>query len=231
MVLFGLLFSGTTILNAQKPNPYHLKIISSEFEYKASLINKPQSQLVDVKTFIPSILLDIKYATPDNFTGKTIYTAPKAYLRAVAIRALKKVQDSLNSMGLGLKIFDAYRPYSATLKFFEVYPDTNFVANPRYGSRHNRGCTVDVTLVNLTTNQELAMPTAFDDFSAKASPTYPIENATIKGNRDILVQLMKHFEFMVNPNEWWHFDYREWNEYPLMDLTFSEVEGGSMSEP
>ena len=135
-----------------------------------------------------------------------IYTAPKAYLRKPVATALKLVQDSLSQLGLGLIVFDAYRPYAASVKFFDVYPDTNFVANPRYGSRHNRGCAIDVSLLNLETNEPLAMPSLFDDFSLKAHPENMEFPDSILRNRSLLFNIMQHFGFSHYPTEWWHFD-------------------------
>ncbi len=120
------------------------------------------------KNTFRALWLDIRYASNNNFTGEVIYNQPKAFVRLPVAKALQEVQSELNSMGLGLKIFDAYRPYAATLRFYEVYPDTMFVAAPWHGSRHNRGCAVDVSLVDLESGNELQMPSAFDDFSEKA---------------------------------------------------------------
>jgi D-alanyl-D-alanine dipeptidase len=153
-----------------------------------------------------------------------IYKAPKAFLRSPVAAALKKVQDSLAFYKAGLKIWDAYRPYAASIRFFEVYPDTNFVANPRYGSRHNRGCAVDLTLVERVSGKELPMPTPFDDFTPKAHPAYASLPDTVLSNRALLFGIMAHFGFTPIESEWWHFDYKDWKSYPLMDLTFEELD-------
>ncbi len=181
-------------------------------------------ELMNLEELIPNINLDIRYATINNFTSKIIYTKPKAYARKQVAYALKKVQDSLTKIGLGLRIFDAYRPYSATLKFYEVYPDTNFVANPRYGSRHNRGCAIDLTLINLFTGNEIPLPTPFDDFTEKAHPDYPNFPEEILENRALLFGVLSHFGFTHYPTEWWHFDFKGWEQYPLMDLSFEELQ-------
>jgi len=206
-----------------KANPYHLQIIQTPSEYKALVKNKPAMEMVDLSTFDPRIWLDIRYSTAHNFTGKVIYTASKAFTRIEVARALKKVEDSLAWYHLSLKIYDAYRPYAATLKFYEVYPDTTFVANPRYGSRHNRGCAVDVTLAESATGKEIPMPSEFDDFSPRAHPAYSNLPDTVKANRTLLFGIMKHFGFSHYESEWWHFDFHGWDSYPLMDLTFDEL--------
>lgn len=209
---------------SKKPNPYKLTIVQCMSDYQLLISQNPDMELIDLEKYIPNINLDIRYATTNNFTGKIIYTKPKAYARKQVAIALKKVQDSLNKLGLGLKIYDAYRPYSATLKFFEVYPDTNFVANPQFGSRHNRGCAIDLTLIDMTTQKEIPMPTPFDDFTEKAHPDYPNFPDEILRNRAFLFAVLSHFGFTHYPTEWWHFDYQDWQQYPLMDISFEELE-------
>lgn len=208
----------------KKPNPYVLEIIQCPSDYRKLIANDPDMELIDLAKFIPTVVLDIRYATANNFTGKVIYTKPKAYVRKPVALALKNVQDSLSKLGLALKIYDAYRPYSATIKFYEVYPDTNFVANPKNGSRHNRGAAVDLTLVNITTGQELPMPTPYDDFSEKAHPDYPHFPEEILQNRALLFGVLSYYGFIHYPTEWWHFDFRGWQQFPLMDLSFEELE-------
>ena len=170
----------------QHLNPYHLDIIQTQEEYKELVRIHPEMRMTDLEKAIKGIRLDIRYATRNNFTGEVIYTAPKAYAKMPVAQALKRVQDSLSLYHLGLKVFDAYRPYAATLRFYEVYPDTTFVANPRSGSRHNRGCAVDLTLVEFATGKELPMPTGYDDFSPKASPDYTDLPDTVIANRKFL---------------------------------------------
>ncbi len=201
-------------------NPFGLAIIHCIADYQAMVQEYPDMELVDLESLIPGIAMDIRYATPDNFTGEVIYTAPRAFLRRPVAEALKQVQDSLHHHNLALVVFDGYRPYAASVKFFEVYPDTLFVANPRYGSRHNRGCAVDVSLIDLQTREVVPMPTDYDEFSEKAHPEYadlPIEAIE---NRSLLFGIMDHFGFDHYPSEWWHFDFRGWDKYPLMDIPF-----------
>jgi D-alanyl-D-alanine dipeptidase len=205
------------------PNKYGLKIVYCKEEYQKEIKQNPDFELVDLSKLIKTINLDIRYATTHNFTGKIIYTKAKAFARKPVAIALKKAQDSLAYYKLGIKIFDAYRPYAASEKFYKVYPDTNFVANPRYGSRHNRGCAVDLTLINLVTGKELKMPTEFDDFSNKANPYNMNFSKEIIQNRTFLFNIMAHFGFIHNSTEWWHFDYTGWERYSLMDLPFEAL--------
>lgn len=218
-----ILFGCTNESKTEKLNPYNLDITQSKDAYDREVKQNPDWKLEDLSK-IRGIYLDIRYATTNNFTGKVIYLSPRAFARMPVFDALQKVQDSLSHFMIGLKIYDAYRPYAASLKFFEVYPDTNFVANPRNGSRHNRGCAVDLTLVELSTGKELPMPTEYDNFTEKAHPDYKDLPDTVLTNRKLLFGIMEHFGFSYYPTEWWHFDYKGWEKYKLLDLTFEELE-------
>ncbi len=224
-VLLSALYGCGTGKISEKKNPYNLDIISSLENYEIGITADPRNKLEDLGK-IKNIYLDIRYATVNNFTGKEIYSLPRAYARKPVYEALQKVQDSLAHYNISLKIFDAYRPYAASLKFFEVYPDTNFVANPKSGSRHNRGCAVDLTLAELKTGKELPMPTPYDDFSEKANPGYNNLPDTVKSNRKLLINIMQHFGFKYHPSEWWHFDFDGWQNFKLMDISFEELENG-----
>lgn len=223
IIFVFLLSSYNNSNNGNSNNPYGLNLIDKIESYKQSISKNADMELVDLEKLIPGIKLDIRYATKNNFTGEIIYTIAKAFARKPVALALKKVQDSLAFHNLGLRIYDAYRPYSATLKFYEVYPDTNFVANPKYGSRHNRGCAIDLTLIDLNTNLEIPMPSEFDDFSEKAHPDYTDLTPEVIENRTFLFNIMSQFGFTHYPTEWWHFDFSGWENYPLMDLSFEEL--------
>jgi len=205
------------------PNPWGLDIVHCMTDYQRMVKENPLHELYDLSQAIPGLVLDIRYATADNFTGTAVYPAPLAYARRPVAVALKKVQDSLSLHGLGLMVYDAYRPYSATVKFYELIRDTVFVADPAKGSRHNRGCAVDVSLVSLETGREIPMPSAFDDFSEKAHPAYPDLPLEVIRNRSLLFGVMQHFGFDHYPTEWWHFDFRGWADFPLMDIPFEEL--------
>ena len=234
MVLMAIVVTSFTFFNgytgqcqSKKANPYNLDIIQTIQEYNEQKRIDPGMRMVDIGKSDPGISLDIRYATKNNFTAAVIYTDAKAYVREPVAVALQKVQDSLSFYKAGLKIFDAYRPYAATIRFYQVYPDTTFVANPRFGSRHNRGCAVDLTLVDLFSGKELPMPTDFDDFSPKAHPGYGNLPDTVLANRKLLFGIMAHFGFSHYESEWWHFDFKGWQNYKLMDLTFDELEQAS----
>ncbi len=208
-----------------KRNPYSLDIIETTEQYKSLLKDNSQEELIDLEKYIPNIKLDIRYATENNFTKTKIYTHPKAYLVKPAAEALKRAQQELNKKNLGLVIYDGYRPYEGTLYFMEVYPDTTFVANPRSGSIHNRGCAVDLALINLKTGEYLPMPTEFDSFTDAASIDY-IGNLTqeqIK-NREILINAMQSQGFQTYKPEWWHFNLENAKSYKLKNLSMQELQ-------
>ncbi|MCP4551709.1 MAG: M15 family metallopeptidase [Bacteroidetes bacterium] len=207
----------------QKENPYNLKIISNVSDYKKLISINPEETLVDIEKLIPGIILDIRYATKNNFTNQQIYSSPKAFVRKPVAEALLKIHTALNSKGLGLKVFDAYRPYSATMKFYEIYPDTNFVAAPWKGSVHNRGCAVDLTLIDLNTNTELEMPTLFDDFTTKSAHSFLNLSETVLKNRELLRDVMTKYGFAQYEYEWWHYDFVGWQNSDLMDILFEEL--------
>lgn len=205
-------------------NPYGLKIIGTMKEYKTSCQKNRNNVLVDLSQVIPGIQIDLRYATSNNFTHKQIYTIPKAYLRLPAATALAKAQELLKAYGYGLKVYDAYRPYAATLLFWEVVKDTLYVASPKTGSRHNRGCAVDVTIVDLTTGAEVEMPTAYDDFSPKAGVAYIPNKMEPLKNRQMLIDAMQMNGFTVMPSEWWHYDFTGWERFGLLDIPFEELD-------
>lgn len=207
-----------------KSNPYNLLIVSSAEAYRGECSRSSENRLEDLGRSIPSVQLDIRYATPENFTGKPVYTSARAFLRKPAADALAAVQAELLKEGLGLKVYDAYRPYAATLLFYELVGDTLFVASPVKGSRHNRGCAVDVTLVDHATGAELEMPTGYDDFSEKANPGYMDLPPAAIANRARLKEVMRRHGFIVFPSEWWHFDFNGWERFSLMDLSFEELQ-------
>ncbi|NVK29197.1 MAG: M15 family metallopeptidase [Flavobacteriia bacterium] len=165
---------------------------------------------------------DIRYATERNFTGEIIYPEAAAWTRVRVAESLLKIEDSLRTHGLGLIIYDAYRPYSATVKFYEVYRDTNYVASPYSGSRHNRGCAIDLSLYDLQSGRALRMPTEYDDFTPAAHQTTRSTDSIAEYNKIFLRRIMTHYGFEVYPYEWWHFDYAGWEKYEIMDLSFSQ---------
>ncbi len=168
--------------------------------------------------------LDIRYATPDNFTGRACYPKAACWLREPVAQRLVRVQRDLRRVGLGLKVFDAYHPFSVQQEFWACLPDARFIAQPIIsidgamlaGSKHSRGAAVDVTLVDAR-GRELEMPSAFDDFSEKAYCNYSGASAAAMANRDRLQQVMVKYAFEPLETEWWHFDDPEWARFELSD--------------
>jgi zinc D-Ala-D-Ala dipeptidase len=220
-MLVSFLVLATVSVNAQYK--YGLKVTELE-EYKQSVKTDPKKELIDLAEFVPGLVLEIRYATTNNFTGERIYNLAKAYARKPVAESLKKVQNELTKKGLGMKIFDAYRPYKATVKFYEVYHDTTYVASPYRGSRHNRGCALDLTIINLKTGEELPMPTGYDSFKKEAWPSTPVRDPLIRANRAMLIEIMERNGFKVNSSEWWHFDFKGWKNYEVLDIDFEELE-------
>lgn len=188
--------------------------------------NKREAKLVELITLDPSIKLDIRYATDNNFVGKKVYPEARAFLQKPAAKALVKVHQKLKKQGLGLVIFDGYRPWSITKLFWEVTSEDKrkFVANPAKGSKHNRGCAVDLSVFDLKTGQLIDMPSGYDEFTERASPDYAGGTEKERANRDMLRRLMEDAGFTVNPNEWWHFDFKDWEKYAIYDISFTEAE-------
>lgn len=182
-----------------------------------------QAGLVELITLDPSIKLDMRYATPDNFTGQAVYPSAKCYLRRdVAIR-LAAAQKALREQGLGLKIFDCYRPFSVQKRFWELVPIEGYVAKPveengrpMQGSKHNRGAAVDLTLIDAQ-GHELEMPTPFDDFTEHAGRAHPGHSLKARANMKKLEATLAAQGFAPLPSEWWHFDGPDWERYELLD--------------
>ncbi len=181
--------------------------------------------LVEVVTLDPTIKLDIRYATTNNFLSTPMYSQARAFLERPAAEALVRAQKELKNKGYGLLIHDAYRPWYVTKMFWEATPNDKkiFVANPAEGSRHNRGCAVDLTLYDLKTGASVKMPSGYDEMSERAYADYPGGAVEERERRAILRQAMEKQGFTVYPQEWWHFDYKDWKEYPILNLRFEEL--------
>jgi D-alanyl-D-alanine dipeptidase len=204
-------------------NKYGLQIITEKRTYLNITATDTTKKMVLLSRFIWPLSTEWFYATSNNFTHQVLYHHPDAYLRLPAALALQKVADSLKTLGIGLKIFDAYRPYSVTQKMWEIVPDDNYAADPAKGSGHNRGIAVDVTLIDLTTGKELAMPTPFDNFSDTAHHAFMGLSKTVLLNRALLKNTMEKYGFVALPTEWWHYSLPNPKNYDLMDLDFGAM--------
>lgn len=223
LVFFLLSIGFQSCAQKNEQNPYGLTVINDYKSYKADYKKNPNNELVEIKKAIPSIVLDIRYATKNNFMQQVMYKQARAFARKPVVEQLKKIQFILNKQGYGLKIFDAYRPYAITLAFYEKASDKNFVANPAKGSKHNRGCAVDLTIIELKTGKDVPMPTPYDSFAPEAAPHFDKLPAAVIKNRDFLIATMQANGFRVIYNEWWHFDFNGWQNYELMDIPFEQL--------
>jgi len=218
-----LLISLRTFGQATSNNKYGLQIIDSRAEYEQSVQADSNNALVDLEKYIPSLVLDIRYATANNFMHEPLYKLPKAFVRLPVAKALKNIQEELAQEGLGLKIYDGYRPYRVTVYFYEKLQDSVFLSVPWRGSRHNRGSTLDLTLISLQTGKELKMPTGYDKISAKSDATYTKLPARVLRNRNKLLAIMRKHNFTVYQPEWWHFDFNDFARFDLLDLSFEDI--------
>jgi CubicO group peptidase (beta-lactamase class C family)/D-alanyl-D-alanine dipeptidase len=183
------------------------------------------SGLTELVLVDPTIKLDIRYATTNNFSGAVFYEQSRAFLQRDAADALGRVHDSLKPRGLGLLIYDAYRPWHVTKMFWDATPDAlrRFVANPANGSRHNRGCAVDLTLYELHSGEPVQMVAGYDEFSSRSLPLYPGGTSRQRWYRELLREAMEKEGFAVYEHEWWHFDFKDWKKYRIENVTFEDI--------
>ena len=198
-------------------------LAASPPEEKGSFRN---NDLVELAKLDPSIHLDIRYATANDFLGKAVYTQARAFLQRPAAEALVRALHRLQPYGYGLLIHDGYRPWYVTKIFWEATPSDGkiFVADPAQGSRHNRGCAVDLTLYDLKTNEPAEMTGLFDEMSPRSFPDYPGGTSLQRWHRDLLRWAMESEGFTVFEFEWWHFDYKDWRAYAISNVPFEKLD-------
>jgi D-alanyl-D-alanine dipeptidase len=196
---------------------------------EAGPFRKPN--LVELTTLDPAIHLDIRYAQSNNFLSTPIYTQARAFMQGPAADALLRILHKLQPLGYGLLIHDAYRPWYVTKIFWDATPpeDHIFVADPQKGSRHNRGCAVDLTLYDLATGQPIEMTGLYDEMSPRSFPNYPGGTSLQRWHRDLLRRAMESEGFAVNEDEWWHFDYKDWKDYPILNVPFENLDSATTS--
>ena len=187
--------------------------------------NFRKPDLVELTRLDPTIKLDVRYATTNDFLGTPLYTQARAFLQRPAAEALVRAHRELKAQGYGLIIHDGYRPWYVTKIFWDATPNDKkiFVANPAEGSRHNRGCAVDLSLYDLKTGKEVKMPSGFDEMTERAYADYPGGTTKERARRALLKQAMEKQGFAVNPTEWWHFDYKDWKQYPILNKKFEDL--------
>jgi CubicO group peptidase (beta-lactamase class C family)/D-alanyl-D-alanine dipeptidase len=186
-----------------------------------------EPDLVDLTELDPTIRLDIRYAGTNNFMGAVFYDEPRAFMQRPAAEAVVRASAALRQRGYGLLIHDAYRPWYVTKMFWDATPEDQklFVADPQQGSRHNRGCAVDLTLYDLATGETVNMVGGYDEFTERSYADYPGGTTRQRWLRELLREAMEDEGFDVYPFEWWHFDYQAWQQYPILNLTFDQIGG------
>jgi D-alanyl-D-alanine dipeptidase len=181
--------------------------------------------LVELTSLDPTIRLDVRYATADNFLSTPVYAEARAFLQRPAAEALVRAHHALDGQGYGLLVHDAYRPWWVTKLFWDATPKDkrDFVADPAKGSRHNRGCAVDLSLCRLADGQPVEMPSLYDEMTERAHPGYAGGTPDQRKHRDLLRSAMEREGFTVFESEWWHFDYRDWRQYPILNVPFERI--------
>lgn len=223
---FGRLISVRSLGRKAMKNNSKLFILGMLMSSSTLPSTQPHN-LIDLTTLDNSFVLDIRYATENNFTGKKIYKSARAFLHKDIATQLCAVQKELKPLGLGIKIWDAYRPHSDQWTLWNAVSrekqEKGYVTNPSKGSSHNRGAAVDITLITLNNGKELTMPTEFDDFTNKAAPHNQDVSEHTKKNRELLISTMQKHGFTVAKNEWWHFNANTSNNYPILDIPFEHL--------
>lgn len=230
VVLALTLSIGDSLLaQSNLPNKYGLFIVKDTYILQQQIKADSNKKMLDLRKYIPSLVLDLKYATTDNFMHEKLYPpTATTFLRKPAADSLKKAVAHLKKSGLGIKIFDAYRPYSITERMWEKVLDDRYAADPAKGSGHNRGASVDITLIDLETKKELSMPTEFDNFSDTAHQNFMQLTPEVLKNRQTLKTIMEQYGFVALDTEWWHFYLPDSSDYELLDLSFAALQ--KMSE-
>jgi D-alanyl-D-alanine dipeptidase len=225
--LVVLIFSTSlpALLLAQDSSYTRPQLTDKWREYRQQVLHDTAKKMVELRSLMPGLVYELRYAGRNNFMQREMYPSGTSFtfLRKPAAEALQKVQGELRTKGLGLKIFDAYRPWSVTAKFWELVHDERYVANPSKGSGHNRGIAVDLTLINLSTGQELNMGTAFDNFTDTARADFANLPPDVLQNRQLLRTTMEKYGFKVLDTEWWHFYLPESSRFEVLDIPFRKL--------
>ena len=187
--------------------------------------NFTKTDLVELVKLDSTIHLDIRYASTNNLVGRPVYKEARAFLQRPAAEALVTVNAALKPLGYGLLIYDGYRPWSVTKLFWDITPEENkkFVANPKEGSRHNRGCAIDLSLYELKSGKEVKMTGEYDEMSERSYKNYTGGTEDQRKLRDLLMSKMEANGFKVYEFEWWHFDFTGWEAYRIQNIQFSEI--------
>ena len=222
--LFNITMLKCAVCQSIPPNKYGLIVINKTNILKNEIAQDSNQKMEDLRKLIPGVILDLKYATVDNFMHEKLYPFTNTtFLRKPAADSLKKVIAYLRKRNLTVKIFDAYRPYSVTEKMWEKVKDSRYAADPSKGSGHNRGAAVDLTLVDLKTGKELNMGTGFDNFSDNAHIDFTSLPQEVLNNRNILREAMEKFGFIQLSTEWWYYYLPHSSSYELLNIPFADL--------
>lgn len=202
---------------------YGLPVINDIGLYKKLVVADPDNEMIDLRELIPGAKFDVRYATANNIVKKQVYPAADVFMRKPAALALLKAQEQLNKLGYGLLFYDGYRPYAVTVLFYETIKDTTFVADPRKGSRHNRGMAIDLSLYDLQTGQPLVMPSGYDETTERSFHDYLGADSIAKSNRKILRTTMEAVGFDIYKWEWWHYDFKGWQDAAVYDIWHNKI--------
>lgn len=223
-ILIFLFCNQHSFSQSNNSEKYDLLIIKKTADLKKQVNLNAQNEMIDLGKVLPQIVYDLKYATSDNFMKEKLYPSIKTtFLRKPAADALEEVMKDLKKENLGIKIWDAYRPFSITEMMWEKIHDPRYVADPAQGSGHNRGIAVDLTLIDLNTKKEIPMPTGFDNFSDTAHRDFMNLSPEILKNRKILRTVMEKHGFIALETEWWHFYLPNSTNYEVLDLSFKQL--------
>jgi len=199
------------------------KAITTKAALQEAIKNNPAKKLVALKKLMPGLITDLRYATTNNFTRTILYTHPVPYLHIAPAYALKQTDEELRKKGLAIKLYDAFRPFSVTCKIWRLVPDRRYAANPMKGSNHNRALAVDLTIIDLKTGKELDMGTPFDSFTDTAHHSFTQLPAQVLANRRLLKGVMRKYGFGIVPDEWWHYQWPNKEDYEIIDLDFDDL--------
>ncbi|MFT3824578.1 MAG: M15 family metallopeptidase [Chitinophagaceae bacterium] len=224
--LLFFLLPGIAKAQQLSTSPYGVQVWDNIAGFRQSVQADSLKKMLSLRSLIPDIVLDLRYATRNNFMRRRMYPqrTNNTFLRAPAAQALLLVQQELHRNGYGLKIFDAYRPYAVTVSFWELVKDERYVANPSKGSGHNRGLAVDLTIIDLKTGKELDMGTGFDNFSDSAHHNFTQLPQSVLQNRSLLKETMQKYGFTLLETEWWHYYWKNDRNYEVLDIPFSKLE-------
>lgn len=202
---------------------YGLPVVNDVKIYRKIVATDPENELVDMRQVLPMAQFDVTYADTTNFLKRKLYPTADVFMRKPAALALRQASENLKKQGFGLVLFDGYRPYAITVLFYEEHGDTTFVADPRKGSKHNRGMAIDLSLFDLKTGKRLSMPSDYDESTPRAYHSYMDSDSASLAHRAILRSAMETVGFAIFPWEWWHYDFKGWESCFTYDLSHETI--------